>query len=70
MKGRIKKRRIFKNNTSGFRGVSRTKSGRWWAQIWFNGKPKNLGRFEAPEEAYAVYCEEKKRLFGEFARFE
>jgi hypothetical protein len=59
------------DNTSGFKGVCwypTTK--KWRAGIGCQGKVKTIGYFKTPEEAHAAYCEEAKRLFGEFARFE
>jgi len=57
------------NNTSGFKGVrwyQPTK--KWNAQLRSHGHNKNLGYFKTPQEAHAAYCEEAKRVFGEFAR--
>jgi len=58
------------DNTSGYKGVRwypQTK--RWVAQIGFQGRSKTIGYFPTPEDAHAAYCQEAKRLFGEFARF-
>jgi hypothetical protein len=55
-------------NTSGYKGVSfLKKSGKWSAHIKHNGKSKYLGCFKAPEEAHKAYCDEAKRLYGEFS---
>lgn len=43
-----------KNNTSGFRGVSRCGS-RWIAQIFIDGAIRRLGRFDSAEDAAAAY---------------
>jgi len=62
---------IKRNNSSGYKGVSWCRERRKWkAQIQINGKNRMLGRFESPEEAHHVYCNQAKRLFGEFARVE
>ena len=63
-------RRLFSNNTTGFKGVYKTKSGRWQAAITVNGKCYHLGTFGTPEAAHAAYCEAAKKYFGEFARTE
>lgn len=56
-------------NTSGFKGVTFEKqTQRWKAQIQSHGKALNLGRYNTPEEAHAVYAEAARRLHGEFAR--
>lgn len=60
---------LFRNNTSGFKGVSLIKSsGRWQASIRFNGRLKYLGSYLTPEEAHGAYAAEARRLQGEFAR--
>lgn len=55
-----------KDNTSGFRGVTRNK-GAWHAQIRANKVTTYLGRFQSAEEAARVYDAEALRIFGEFA---
>lgn len=45
---------MYKNNTSGFRGVSRY-GARWMAQITEHGKRRHIGYFATPEEASAAY---------------
>lgn len=59
---------LYKNNTSGFRGVCR-KGGKWVATIRKDGKGKYLGTFNAPEEAYSRYVEESIRLHGDFSPY-
>ena len=49
------------NNASGFMGVSRH-GDRWRATIWANGERKNLGCFDAPEQAQAAYLQAKALL--------
>lgn len=53
-------------NTTGFRGVSRTQQGRWIACISINCKNKNLGTFDTPEQAHAVFLKAAKERSGEF----
>jgi HNH endonuclease/AP2 domain len=59
-----------RNNRSGFKGVTRTDSGRWRAGIQKNGRGYNLGLFATPQEAHAAYAAAARKLFGEFARAE
>lgn len=55
-------------NTSGFRGVSRNKYGRWVAQINIGGKRKGLGYFDSPELAHASYERAAAEQYGDFRR--
>lgn len=57
-----------KDNTSGYKGVSKTYDGKWCAIIHVDGKNKYLGRFLTPEEAYAAYCEAGRKYRGEYFR--
>lgn len=60
----------YKNNTSGYKGVSfygKNKYKCWGANIQVNGKQKHLGYFLTPEEAFAAYCKAALELHGEFA---
>ena len=60
--------RLRSNNTSGYKGVSRTKSGlKWRAYIKYNYKRKHLGEFDNIEDAARAYDAEAIKLFGEFA---
>lgn len=49
------------SNTTGFLGVSRLHK-RFRAMIGANGVRHQLGIYDTPEEAYAVYLEAKRRL--------
>jgi len=63
-----KNRKIGKDNTSGFKGVSRRDGKKkWWARIRVDWKEYSLGYFDTPEEAHQAYCEAAKRLHGEFS---
>jgi HNH endonuclease len=63
-------RRLPRNNRCGFKGVTRTKSGRWCASIHKQGRRYHLGIFSTPQEAHAAYVTAARKLFGEFARTE
>ncbi len=62
----IRSRRIAKNNSSGVRGVYKSeRSGKWCAQITFQGKTRYLGSFATLEEA-AEARKKGEELFDEF----
>lgn len=51
---------------SGYKGVTKATNGRQWkARIMKNGKNHYLGKFDTPEEAYAVYIKAAVELYGE-----
>ena len=61
--------RVSTKNTSGFRGVSfYTKEGKYKARIYSKGTLFDLGFFDTPEEASAVYNAKAKEIHGEFYR--
>ena len=61
-------RKLGKNNTSGFKGVSFCKrSKKWKGTIRLRGKPIHVGLFETAEAANEAVCKERERLHGEFA---
>jgi len=58
-----------RNNTSGMKGASFSKSNKaWQAQIGFRGVKTHLGFFETPEDAHQAYCRAAERMHGVFAR--
>lgn len=60
-------RKIQKNNTSGFNGVSYFKNLKLWTvKIRLNKKYMHLGYFKTSQEASKVYNKKAKELFGEF----
>jgi hypothetical protein len=61
-----------KNNTSGFKGVTRNLpfTKRWRAHIKVKQRAIHLGYFDSKEQAAAAYFEAAKKYFGEFARAE
>ena len=59
--------RVFKNNTSGVRGVSfRKQDMKWVAYISFKGRKKTLGAFKNLDEAVRVRREAEKELYETF----
>lgn len=57
-----------KNNTSGFKGVSHTRDGKWKAYIKINRELIQLGTFTDKKEAARKYNEAALQYHGEFAR--
>ena len=63
----MKNRKIDRNNTSGYKGVSWHKHiGMWSARAMINGKSNSLGYFDTAEKASAAYQEFAKSAHGEF----
>lgn len=59
----------YKNNKSGYKGVSLCRrDGGWRAQIQVDGRVRNLGTFKTPEDAHVAYCAASIRLHGDFSR--
>lgn len=60
-------KRIHRDNTSGYKGVTLNKQrGKWEAQIKINKKTIRIGAFDSPDRAYQAYCETASKAFGEF----
>ncbi|MGU3661083.1 HNH endonuclease [Methylobacterium fujisawaense] len=60
-------RRMLRNNTSGFRGVSFRVGRGWCAEIYANGVRKHLGYFREAVIAARAYDVAASSLHGEFA---
>ncbi len=62
-------KKIYRNNSSGFKGVSHNKkNGLWLAQIGHRGEIVRIGQFADAKSAAAAYDKEAIALFGEFAK--
>lgn len=61
-------RHVQKNNTTGFKGVQRLKSGRYHAQITAGGRTYRLGQFDTAPEAGAAYAAASEKYHGEYGR--
>ena len=59
--------KVRKNNTSGFKRVSKNRHGKWVAHIHAEGRQHYLGAFDTPEAAHEAYCTAAKTFYGEFA---
>lgn len=55
-------RRPRSDNTSGYLGVSKEKTGYWAAKINVSRKTLYIGRFTTPELAYEAYVQAKRKL--------
>ena len=61
--------RLWRHNTSGFRGVHwNTKRQVWTARIFHKGTVSYLGRFATPSEAHEAYVKAATAIHGEYAR--
>lgn len=61
---------IRKDSLSGYKGVKRLKSGRYWARVTppEGGQQISLGVYDTAEEAHVVVMKYNKDTFGKYAR--
>lgn len=65
----MQNRPLFKNNKSGFKGVSYRKDSKCWrAEILSKGDRHILGKFNCPTAAHFAYVKASRELHGEFGR--
>ncbi len=60
-------RKLQRNNTSGFRGVTWHRQNGWQAKLQIRGKTRHLGYFNDKQDAARAYNREAVKEFGEFA---
>lgn len=56
------------DNTSGYKGVYKTKNNKWYAEVKKDYKKINLGVFESKHDAARMYNFWAYDMFGEFAK--
>jgi hypothetical protein len=62
-------RKVHRNNSTGFRGVTLCKdTGKYRARAGIGGKKVMLGRFATPEDASRAYEEFTRKQFRDFYR--
>lgn len=61
-------RSMQRNNTSGYKGVSRFSKRLWRARIYEDGREVSLGYFKTFDEAVAARQEAERRIYGEYRR--
>lgn len=62
----LKERKDRMDNTSGYKGISRRKNGRYFAKIGFQNRQYYLGTFDKIEDAVAVRQKAETLLFDNF----
>jgi hypothetical protein len=61
---------VSSRNTSGLKGVTRSRGNKWRSSICVEGNTIHLGIYNTKEEAYLAYCYKSKSLYGEFSCLE
>lgn len=62
----IMKKTINKNNTSGYKGVSMCKNGKYRAYINFQRKQYHLGTYMTAEDAHKIRLLAEEKIYGKF----
>lgn len=61
-------KRLYRNNTSGFKGVTwHAATSSWRARITVDGRKRSLGLYATPDAAARAYDSAAVEIFGEFA---
>lgn len=60
-------RKCMANSSTGIKGVSKTRNGKFRARIRIFGSKESLGTFDTSEEAHKAYMEKLREIHGEFA---
>ena len=64
----MRNKKLQKNNTSGFKGVTWNKvAKKWQAQIYVSRKRIHLGYYIDPSVAYEAYCAASEKMHGAFS---
>jgi len=63
----LRYRRLFRNSTSGYKGVYEQYPGKWTAYISDDGRNRFVGTYDTPEEAANAYNRHARWSYGEFA---
>ena len=62
----LRSRKHRSDNTSGFRGISKSRNGKWKVGIGLRGERYHIGTFDTFEEAQAARLEAEKKLHDDF----
>ncbi|EOZ1383327.1 HNH endonuclease [Enterobacter hormaechei] len=69
-KGNSYNSKLFSNNTTGYKGATKLKGGKFRAQARLNGKKIHIGTFLTAESAAEAYREFSIKNHGEFSPFQ
>lgn len=65
----LKNCKLYKSNSSGFKGVAKNGKSKWRAYARDNGVLRHLGNFETKEDAATAYNFAIAEWYGEFAKY-